>query len=97
VETQTKVSRFYERKLEQARADLSHINAVTRVFEAYGDPRDMLRYVLQTKRFDDSDAVLVRAVTQQLPQSLRMQEKHGRVKMAGKRMGFCLWARVDAR
>jgi hypothetical protein len=37
--------RAYERQLEQARADLAHINAVIRVFEATGDPKDMLRYV----------------------------------------------------
>jgi hypothetical protein len=37
--------RAYERQLEQARADLAHINAVIRVFEASGDPKDMLRYV----------------------------------------------------
>ena len=37
--------KLYERQAEQARADLSHINAVIRVFEATGDPKDMPRYV----------------------------------------------------
>jgi hypothetical protein len=37
--------RLYERQVEQARADLAHINAVIRVFEATGDPNDMPRYV----------------------------------------------------
>lgn len=37
--------KLYERQLEQARADLSHINAVIRVFEASGDPKEMPRYV----------------------------------------------------
>ena len=117
--------KLYERQLEQARADLAHINAVIRVFEATGDPKDMPRYVdvhrlfgrrekwdlceaalsqngemttkelaqyvVRAKGFDESDAVLLRAVTQQLVQSLRMQEKRGRVRMAGKRKGICVW------
>ena len=35
----------YERQAEQAKADLAHINAVLRLFEATGDPKDMPRYV----------------------------------------------------
>ena len=35
----------YERKLDQARADLSHITAAIKIFEASGDPADMGRYV----------------------------------------------------
>src|SRR3954468_18217 len=35
----------YERKLAQARADLAHINAAIKIFEASGDPADMARYV----------------------------------------------------
>ena len=31
----------YERHVEQAKADLAHINAVLRLFEATGDPKDM--------------------------------------------------------
>ncbi|TAK48524.1 MAG: hypothetical protein EPO23_07820 [Xanthobacteraceae bacterium] len=37
--------RLYERQLEQARADLAHINAAIRIFEASGDAKDMPRYV----------------------------------------------------
>ncbi len=37
--------RLYERQLEQSRSDLAHINAVIRVFEATGDPKEMPRYV----------------------------------------------------
>lgn len=37
--------RLYERQLEQARADLAHINAAIRIFEASGDVKDMPRYV----------------------------------------------------
>jgi hypothetical protein len=35
----------YEKQVAQARADLAHINAMIRVFEASGDPKDMPRYV----------------------------------------------------
>lgn len=117
--------RLYERQVEQARADLAHINAVIRVFEATGDPKDMPRYVdvhhlfkrrekwdlceqalsqhdelttkelalhvVKAKGFDETDAVLLRAVTLQLVQSLRMQAKRGRVAMLGKRKGICVW------
>lgn len=34
----------YERKLAQARADLSHITAAITIFEASGDPAEMPRY-----------------------------------------------------
>lgn len=37
--------RLYERQLEQARADLAHINASIRIFEASGNTKDMPRYV----------------------------------------------------
>jgi hypothetical protein len=37
--------RLYERQLEQARADLAHVTAAIRIFEATGDPKDMPRYV----------------------------------------------------
>jgi hypothetical protein len=37
--------RIYERQLEQARADLAHIQAAIRLFEASGDPKDIPRYM----------------------------------------------------
>lgn len=37
--------RLYERQLKQAQADLAHITASIRIFEATGDPKDMARYV----------------------------------------------------
>jgi len=117
--------RLYEKQLEQARSDLAHINAVIRVFEATGDPKDMPRYVdmhrlfkraekwelckaalakngdlstkdlafhiMTAKGLDTNDAVLLTTVTYQLVQSLRMQAKRGRVQMAGKRHGVCIW------
>jgi len=117
--------RLYEKQLEQARSDLAHINAVIRVFEATGDPKDMPRYVdvhrlfkrtekwelckaalaksgelstkdlalhvLTAKGFDTNDGVLLNTITYQLVQSLRLQAKCGRVQMAGKRHGVCIW------
>jgi hypothetical protein len=37
--------RLYERQLEQAKADLAHVLAAIRIFEASGDPRDTTRYM----------------------------------------------------
>ena len=37
--------RLYERQLEQARADLAHVTAAIRLFEASGNAKDMPRYV----------------------------------------------------
>jgi hypothetical protein len=37
--------KLYERQAEQARADLSHINAIIRLFEATGDPKELGAYV----------------------------------------------------
>ena len=37
--------RLYERQLEQARADLAHITAAIRIFEAGGNAKDMPGYV----------------------------------------------------
>lgn len=35
----------YELRLQQARADLSHVTAAIAIFEASGDPQDMAAYV----------------------------------------------------
>jgi len=37
--------RLYERQLEQAKADLAHVAAAIRIFEASGDPMDATRYM----------------------------------------------------
>jgi hypothetical protein len=37
--------RLYEGRIKQARADLAHINAAIKIFEASGDPQEMGRYV----------------------------------------------------
>jgi hypothetical protein len=37
--------RLYEERIKQARADLAHINAAIKIFEASGDPMEMGRYV----------------------------------------------------
>src|SRR4051812_28856603 len=36
--------KLYERQLGQARADLAHVMAAIRIFEASGDPKDLPRY-----------------------------------------------------
>lgn len=37
--------KLYEQKLEQAKADLSHVLGAIRIFEASGDPKDIPRYM----------------------------------------------------
>lgn len=37
--------RLYERQLEQAKADLTHVLAAIRIFEASGDPNDAATYM----------------------------------------------------
>jgi len=37
--------RLYERQLDQARADLAHVTAAIRIFEASGDAKHLGRYV----------------------------------------------------
>src|SRR3954447_24218945 len=37
--------RLYEQQVAQARADLAHVTAAIRIFEASGDPKGMARYV----------------------------------------------------
>ena len=51
-------------------------------------------HVVAAKGFDAGDAVLAKAVTFQLVQSLRMQAKRGRVRMVSKRQGVCVWRAV---
>lgn len=37
--------KLYEIKLDQAKADLSHVMAAIRIFEASGDPKDIPKYM----------------------------------------------------
>ncbi len=37
--------KLYEDRIKQARADLAHVTACIKIFEASGDPEDMPRYV----------------------------------------------------
>jgi hypothetical protein len=37
--------KLYEDRIKQARADLAHVTAYIKIFEASGDPEDMPRYV----------------------------------------------------
>ncbi len=41
----------YERHLDQARSDLASINAIIRVFEATGDPKNVSRYLEMRRLF----------------------------------------------
>jgi hypothetical protein len=47
----------YEKRIKQARADLSHVTAAIAIFEASGDPKDMARYVDLHRLFKRGEAV----------------------------------------
>lgn len=49
--------RLYERQLEQARADLAHVTAAIRIFEATGDRKEMGRYVDTHRLFKRREAI----------------------------------------
>jgi hypothetical protein len=49
--------RLYERQLEQARADLAHVTAAIRIFEACGDVKEMGRYVDTHRLFKRREAM----------------------------------------
>lgn len=49
--------RLYERQLAQARADLAHVTAAIRIFEASGDTGDMARYVDTHRLFKRGEPV----------------------------------------
>jgi hypothetical protein len=116
----------YQKLVAQSEADLAHINAIIRVFEATGDPKELPRYTsiyrlfrrhektrlclealekggelstreiaayfMTAKGFDTADKVLLIAITQKLVQTLRVLAMQGKVAMAGKRRGMCVWA-----
>ena len=44
--------RLYESQLAQAQADLAHVTAAIRIFEASGDPMNMARHVDVSRRLD---------------------------------------------
>ncbi len=49
--------RLYERQLAQARADLAHVTAAIRIFEASGSTGDMARYVDTHRLFKRGEPV----------------------------------------
>ncbi len=51
--------RLYERQLEQARADLAHVSAAIRIFEASGDTKDMPRYVDVHRLFKRGEPIAI--------------------------------------
>jgi hypothetical protein len=51
--------RLYEKQLDQARADLAHINAAIKIFEASGDPKQMARYIDTHRLFKRGEPVQI--------------------------------------
>src|SRR5471032_2891524 len=51
--------RLYERQLEQARADLAHVTAAIRIFEASGDHKDMPKYVDVHRQFKRGEPIIL--------------------------------------
>ncbi len=51
--------RLYERQLAQARADLAHVTAAIRIFEASGSTGDMARYVDTHRLFKRGEPVVL--------------------------------------
>jgi len=51
--------RLYERQIEQARADLAHVTAAIRIFEATGDRKEMGRYVDTHRLFKRGEAIVL--------------------------------------
>ena len=49
--------RLYEKQIAQARADLMHITAAIRIFEASGDPKEMSRYVDTYRMFKRGEPI----------------------------------------
>jgi hypothetical protein len=51
--------RLYEDRIKQARADLAHVTAAIRIFEASGDPKEMSRYVDTHRMFKRGEPIAV--------------------------------------
>ena len=67
----------YERRLEQARADLSHLNATIAIFEASGAPGEMASYVDIHRLFKRGEAMLIcKAALTAGPMSTRQLATH---------------------
>jgi len=49
--------RLYEKKIEQARADLAHISAAIKIFEASGEAAEIPRYVDTYRLFKRGEQV----------------------------------------
>lgn len=116
---------LYTKKIEDARLDLSHVNATLRLFEITGEPehvrvyldtrrlfartelsaavvatlsekgpldvREIARHVIRSRGMDDNDHVLRKSIIKRITQSLRGQEKRGKVIRLGKREAALVW------
>lgn len=69
--------RLYEQQLAQARADLSHVTAAIRIFEASGDPKGMARYVDTHRLFKRGEPMaLCKEALASGPKTTRELAKH---------------------
>ena len=69
--------RLYERQLEQARADLAHVTAAIRIFEATGNRKDMPRYVDIHRLFKHREPIaLCKAALANGPMTTRELAQH---------------------
>ncbi|MGJ0513471.1 hypothetical protein [Methylocystis sp.] len=56
------------------------------------DTRELGLAVIQTKKLDEGDSVLRRAINYRIVQAMRMQAKRNNVVSKGKRKGVVIWA-----
>jgi hypothetical protein len=56
------------------------------------DTRQLAIFALEAKGLDGSDTVLTRAVADRIIHAMRMQHRRGKMVVADKRGGVCLWA-----
>jgi hypothetical protein len=69
--------RLYEQQLAQARADLAHVTAAIRIFEASGDPKGMARYVDTHRLFKRGEPIaLCKQALASGPKTTRDLAKH---------------------
>lgn len=69
--------RLYEQQLAQARADLAHVTAAIRIFEASGDPKGMARYVDTHRLFKRGEPIaLCKEALTSGPKTTRELAKH---------------------
>jgi hypothetical protein len=81
----------YEKRIAQATADLSHINAAISIFEASGDPKGFPAYVDLHRLFKRGEPMLAKSVGLRLIHALRLQNQRGLVRRVGKSKAALIW------